>query len=96
MAQDSGQKRQILSALDYSMGSLHNLKKSLTAYGEKQSDIQWAVGGLFATLAAFLLSTMHEVIYHSANAEDNDAKTDMLEIQRRLNNFIDDMVASHD
>ncbi len=90
------QKRQILGALDYSLASLNNLKKSLTQYGEKQSDIQWAVGGLFAMLASFLLSTMHEIIYENPVSENNDAKTDILEIQKRFNNFIDDMIAQHD
>ena len=87
-------RRGIMSACEYSITSLQNIKKGLLDVGNHKQELVWAIGGIIVALASNLLAIAHEVI-EQAPAQDNpSALTDLLEIKKRFNDFIDGMMGN--
>lgn len=86
------ERRTIMSALDYSIASLQNIKKQLCASDAKNPELNWAVGGIIITLSANLLRISQDTIANSVEKNKMDAKENLLEIKYEFNEFIHKMV----
>jgi len=86
------QKRTILGACDYSIATIQNLRKDLLDVGANNSELNWAIGGMVATLVSNLIRTCDQVFQESVADGKPDAKQDLSEIQTRFSAFIDSMV----
>jgi len=91
----SQQRRTIIGACDYSIATMQNLKRDLTAIGAINADLNWAIGGIVSTLVSNLLQICNQVFQESIANGEPDARHDIEEIGSRLNQFIERMV-SHD
>lgn len=87
-------RKGIMSACDYSIASLQNIKKGLMDIGNPKHELVWAVGGIIITLASNLLACSQEVIAAAPNQDDPNALDDIREIQRKFNDFVDGMVGN--
>lgn len=87
------QKRTIMGSIDSCISSFQDLKKQLINADGQKEKVQWAVGGLVATMNINLLRISSEVFRESFGSnEDSNARIDILAIKSRFNDFIDDMV----
>ncbi len=86
------QNRTIMGAIDYSIATMQNLKKDLQDVGSPHKEVNWAIGGIVATLTSNLLKTCDQVFQESVAAGNPNAKQDMTEIKDRFADFIDRMV----
>lgn len=86
------QRRTIIGMCDYSIAGLQQLKRDLMDVGNKNQEINWAVGGIVLTLVSNLLQTCEVVFKESMETGIPDAKQDLNEIKQRFNSFIDGMV----
>lgn len=82
----------IMSACNYSLVCLENIKKALMDFGNPKKELITATGGLVVTLASRVIVISQEVIKNSLNSEDSNAREDLKEIQRQFNEFIDRMI----
>lgn len=87
-------RRSIVSACEYSLENLKNIKKSLLDVNKSHDTQQmnWAVGGLIITLSSNLMSMCNDVILTSLQDESSSARDDILEIQKQFNEFINEMI----
>jgi hypothetical protein len=88
----SSQKRTIIGACEYSIASLQNLKKDLQNIDAVNPELNWAIGGIVATLSSNLLQICDQVFQESIADGKPDAKQDLTEIKERFDQFIDRMV----
>jgi len=88
----SSQKRTIIGACEYSIATLQNLKKDLQDVGTNNPELNWAIGGIVATLSSNLLQICDQVFQESVADGKPDAKQDLTEIKERFSDFIDRMV----
>lgn len=88
----TSQKRTIMGACEYSIATMQNLKKDLQEVGAANSDVNWAIGGIVATLSSNLLQICDQVFQESVAGGNPNAKQDLLEIKDRFSGFIDRMV----
>jgi len=88
----SSQKRTIIGACEYSIATLQNLKKDLQDVGANNPELNWAIGGIVATLSSNLLQICDQVFQESVADGKPDAKQDLTEIKERFSDFIDRMV----
>jgi hypothetical protein len=88
----SSQKRTIIGACEYSIATLQNLKKDLQDVGANNPELNWAIGGIVATLSSNLLQICDQVFQESVAEGKPDAKQDLTEIKERFSDFIDRMV----
>jgi hypothetical protein len=88
----SSQKRTIIGACEYSIASLQNLKKDLQNIDAVNPELNWAIGGIVATLSSNLLQICDQVFQESIADGKPDAKQDLTEIKERFGQFIDRMV----
>ncbi len=90
----TSQKRTIMGACEYSIAAMQNLKKDLQEVGLNSSNqqINWAIGGIVATLTSNLLYICNQVFQESVAGGDPNAKQDLTEIKERFGSFIDQMV----
>ncbi len=88
----SSQRRTIMGACEYSIAAMQNLKKDLQDVGASNSELNWAIGGIVATLSSNLLQICDQVFQESIADGKPDAKQDMIEIKNRFSDFIDRMV----
>lgn len=88
----SQQKRTIIGACEYSIASMQNLKKDLQDVGANNADLNWAIGGIVATLVSNLIQICDQVFQESVADGNPNAKQDLTEIKSRLSDFIDRMV----
>jgi hypothetical protein len=88
----SNQKRTIIGACEYSIATLQNLKKDLQDIGASNPELNWAIGGIVATLSSNLLQICNQVFQESVADGKPDAKQDLTEIKDRFSQFIDTMV----
>lgn len=86
------QERTIMGACDYSIESLRNIKKALMDQASPHKESNWAQGGLILTLTSHLLRISHETILEAAKNGEMDAKKEVLTIQSRFNEFVDQMI----
>jgi hypothetical protein len=88
----SSQKRTIMGALDYSIESLNNLKTNMRDLGNPNHELNWAIGGIMATLVSKLLMTAFEVVHESIETKNDNAVADLKRIQAEFNAFLDGMI----
>lgn len=86
------QKRTIIGACDYSISTMQNLKRDLQDIGANNAELNWAVGGIVATLTSNLLQVCNEVFQQAAMSGEPNAKQDLTEIRRKFSEFIERMV----
>lgn len=90
----SSQRRTIMGAVDYSIASLQNLKKALIDVSAVNPELNWAVGGVVASLVSNLIQICDQVFQESKADGESTAQKDLQEIGSRLNAFIDRMVTN--
>lgn len=88
----SNQKRTIIGACEYSIATMQNLKKDLQDIGAANSELNWAIGGIVATLSSNLLQICNQVFQESVADGNPNAKQDLTEINTRFSDFIIRMV----
>ena len=66
----SQQRRTIIGACDYSIATMQNLKRDLTAIGAINADLNWAIGGIVSTLVSNLLQICNQVFQESIYRKD--------------------------
>lgn len=88
----SKQKRTIIGAIEYSLATMQNLKRDLQDIGAHNSELNWAIGGIVATLSSNLLQICNQVFQESCADGNPNAKQDLTEIKNRFGEFIDRMV----
>lgn len=88
----SSQKRTIIGAIEYSLATMQNLKRDLQDVGANNPDLNWAIGGIVATLSSNLLQICNQVFQESAADGKPNAQQDLTEIKTRFGDFIDRMV----
>jgi hypothetical protein len=86
------ERRGIMSGCEYAIAKLNTIKKSLLNPDNSQNIDLWAIGSLIVILASNLISISDEVITHGVEDGILDSKADLREIQRKFNEFIDEMV----
>ena len=86
------QKRTIMGACEYSIATMQNLKKDLMDVGALNGELNWAIGGIVATLTSNLLQICDQVFQESVADGNPNAKQDLTEIKSRFGDFIDRMV----
>jgi hypothetical protein len=87
------QKRTIMGGLDYTLASLHEIKRELLDVGGERQKIAWAVGGLVVSLMANLMRMIEDVIMKAAeNHETASAKDDLTEILKRFTALMNQML----
>lgn len=91
----SNQKRTIIGACEYSIATMQNLKKDLQDVGANNPELNWAIGGIVATLTSNLLQICNQVFQESAADGNPNAKQDLTEINAQFSDFITRMV-NHD
>lgn len=88
----SSQRRTIIGACEYSIATMQNLKKDLQDVGAANSELNWAIGGIVATLSSNLLQICNQVFQESVAEGKPDAKQDLTEIKERFSEFVNQMV----
>ncbi len=86
------QNRNTISALDYSIATLQNIKKTLCNYGDPHHDTNWAVGAVLSNLTANLLKIMHEVIFDQDKTQPAKSTDDLKEIMDKFNLYLNDLI----
>lgn len=90
----TSQQRTIIGACEYSIASMQNLKKDLQQVGINNPQLNWAIGGIVATLVSHLIQICDQVFQESVADGTPDAKQDLTEIKERFGIFIDRMVTN--
>lgn len=88
----SSQKHTIIGACDYTIATMQNLKRDLQDVSAINPELNWAIGGIVATLTSNLLQICNQVFQESAAEGKPNAKQDMREIRDQFSQFIDRMV----
>lgn len=85
-----------MGALDYSLESLKNIKSALVDLGNPNHDLNWAVGGIVASITSVLLEIMQRVFLESILSSEANAKDNLLQIQKEFNDFINRMIEQNE
>lgn len=88
----TSQRRTIIGACAYTIATMENLKKDLQNIGAANSELNWAVGGIVATLASNLLQICDQVFQQATVTGEPNARQDLMEIKHLFCQFIDRMV----
>lgn len=88
----SSQRRTIMGACEYSIASLQNLKKGLIDTSAKNIELNWAVGGIVATLTSNLIQLCDEVFNEALQTGEANAQQDITEILLRFTKFVERML----
>lgn len=88
----TSQRRTIIGACEYSIATLQNLKKDLQDISSVNGELNWAIGGIVATLSSNLLQICDQVFQQSVSEGNPNAKQDLTEIKDKFSQFIDRMV----
>lgn len=88
----SNQRRTIIGACEYSIATMQNLKRDLQDVGAVNQEVNWAIGGIVATLTSNLLRICDQVFQESVAGGNPNAKQDLTEINVQFSNFIDRMI----
>ena len=88
----SKQRRTTMGAIDFSLEALNNLKKGLMNYGAPNFDLSWLIARIMSSLISNLILQCNEVISESLQENKSDAMENIREIQRRFNQFVDNLL----
>lgn len=86
-------KRAVMSACEYAITSLQNIKKGMMDTSHPKHKIIWAVGSILVTLSSNLLAISQDVIKDASNSSEPNAIDDIKTIQSKFNEFIERMIA---
>lgn len=86
-------KRAVMSACEYAIASLQNIKKGMIDTSHPKHQIAWAIGSIIVTLSSNLLSISQEVIRDAGNSSEPNAIDDIKTIQAKFNEFVERMIA---
>lgn len=85
---DVKQRRTIVGAMDYTIASLNDIKKTLFDRELENQNKNWAVGGFIITLQSNLMRIIQETLHRE---EKRTAIDDLNTIQERFNALIEQM-----
>lgn len=85
------QRRTIMGGIDYTLSTMHQLKKDLMRVDDPNLEVNWARGGIIITLISQLIIIADEVMQVSIKGAEGDAAQDLAEIQTRFNDFLNKM-----
>ena len=88
----SNQRLTIMGACEYSIATLQQLKKDLQNIDAVNPELNWAIGGIVATLSSQLLQICNQVFQESTLNHSPNAKYDLNEIKERFSDFIQQMI----
>lgn len=88
----TSQRRTIMGACEYSIASLQNLKKGLMDTSAPNIELNWAIGGIVATLVSNLIQLCDEVFNEALQTGEANAQQDIWEIKERFTHFVERMV----
>lgn len=86
-------KRAVMSACEYAITSLQNIKKGMMDTSHPKHQVAWAIGSILITLSSNLLSISQDVIKDAGNSSEPNALDDIKTIQTKFNEFIDRMIS---
>jgi len=89
-------RRGIMSACEYSISSLQNIKKGFLDVKNPKHELVWAIGGIIVTLTSNLLMISHDVIENAPTKDTPNALDDIREIQKQFNDMVEKMVGGND
>lgn len=89
----NNQRHTVMGACEYSIATMQNLKKDLNDPMAANPQLNWAIGGIVATLVSNLIQTCDQVFQESVAEGNPNAKQDLMEISDRFSQFIDRMVS---
>ncbi len=87
-------RKGIMSACDYSIVSMQNIKKGLMDIGNPKQELVWAIGGIIVALTSNLLAISQDVISQAPTQDKPNALEDIETIRIRFNQFVDGMVSN--
>ena len=87
-------RKGIMSACDYSIASLQNIKKGLMDIGNPKQELNWAIGGIIIALASNLLAISQDVISQAPTQDEPCALKDIKQIQDKFNVFVEGMIGN--
>lgn len=90
------ERTNIMSACEYSIASLQNIKKGLLDMGSPNQQIAWAIGGIIISLVSNLMKICQEVVDEAAQSGNPNAREDLTKIKTQFNEFIDHMIGSNE
>ena len=85
------QKHTIIGACDYTIATMQQLKRDLQDISAPNRELNWAIGGIVATLSSNLLQICDQVFQEATLDGQPNAKGDLEEIKNRFSAFIDRM-----
>lgn len=91
MNKEVASRSSVMRSTEYCIETLKNIRKSLMDVGNPKQEILWAVGSLIIVLTTGILSIAHEVLMKTDD-EPASAIEDLKEIQKRFNDFFDQMI----
>lgn len=86
------QKRTIIGACEYTIASMQNLKKDLQNIDAPNPELNWAIGGIVATLVSNLIQICDQVFQEAVAAGEPNAKQDLTQISTQFQAFVDRMI----
>jgi uncharacterized glyoxalase superfamily protein PhnB len=81
-----------MGACDYSIASMQNLKQDLMQIDAINPELNWAIGGIVATLVSNLIQICDQVFQEAVATGEPNAKQDLTLIKEQFGEFIDRMV----
>ena len=84
-------RQNVMRSCEYCVETMKNIRKGLMDIGHSKHEILWAVGSIIIILTTGILSISHEVLMKTDD-EPASALEDLKEIQKRFNEFMDQMI----
>lgn len=91
MKNEISNRASVMRSCEYCVETMRNIRKSLLDISNSKQEILWAVGSIIIVLATGILSISHEVLMKTDD-EPASAIEDLKEIQKRFNEFMDQMI----
>lgn len=88
----SNQRRTIIGACEYSIASMQNLKRDLQEIGAVNSELNWAIGGIVATLVSNLIQICDQVFQEAVAIGEPNAEQDLTAINQKFSTFVGEMI----
>jgi len=81
-----------MGGIDYTLATMHQLKKDLMRVDDPNIDVNWARGGIIVTLISRLIMIADDVMKDTLKSGEGDAIKDLTAIQAEFNDFMDRML----
>jgi hypothetical protein len=83
-----------MGGIDYTLATMHQLKKDLMRVDDPNIDVNWARGGIIVTLVSQLIIIADEVMQESIKSGEGNAREDLTEIRGSFDSFMEQMLAN--